>query len=137
MAAAAVLKITKILICHQRFDRVSRNLTLWCKMGILTALTVKKFEFQKSKMADGHCIATIADMHLLGCRNARDMNGASSSSSSWSVAATAVLAACMLLYRLAATAGTSRLQMSPYVPLHLCCRVAPANCSTTHAVLRQ
>ena len=42
-------KITKIAISPQRFDRSLR----WCKMGFLTAPTVKKFEFRKSKMADG------------------------------------------------------------------------------------
>ena len=46
-------KITKIAISPQRFDRSLRNLVHWCKMGLLTALTVKKFEFHKSKMADG------------------------------------------------------------------------------------
>ena len=53
MAATAILKITKIAIYRQRFDRSLRNLVGWCKMGLLTALTVKKFEFHKSKMADG------------------------------------------------------------------------------------
>ena len=52
MAAAAILKITKIAIYLQRFDRSLRNLLRWCKMGLLTAPTVKKFEFHKSKMAD-------------------------------------------------------------------------------------
>jgi len=54
MAAAAILKITKIAV----FPR-------WCKlpiftkfgtvmqMGFLTSPTVKTFEFQKSKMAHG------------------------------------------------------------------------------------
>jgi len=53
MAAAAMLKITKIAIYLQRFDLYLRNLVRWCKMHLLTALTVKKFEFHKSKMADG------------------------------------------------------------------------------------
>ena len=43
----------KITIFPQRFDRSLRNLVRWCKMGFLTAPTVKKFEFHKSKMADG------------------------------------------------------------------------------------
>jgi len=51
--AAAMLKITKIAIYLQRFDRSLRNLVRMCKMGLLTIPTVKKFEFQKSKMADG------------------------------------------------------------------------------------
>ena len=31
----------------QRFDRSLRNLVRWCKMGLLTAPTVKNFEFLK------------------------------------------------------------------------------------------
>jgi len=46
-------KITKIAISPQRFDRSLWNLVCWCKMGFLTAPTIKKFEFHKSKMADG------------------------------------------------------------------------------------
>jgi len=48
-----MLNITKIAIYPQRFDRSLRNLVRCCKMGLLTAPTVKKIEFQKSKMADG------------------------------------------------------------------------------------
>ena len=48
-----MLKITKISISPQQFDRSLRNLVRWCKMGLITAPTVKKFEFQKSNMADG------------------------------------------------------------------------------------
>ena len=48
MAAAAILKTTKIAISPQRFDR----LVCWCKMDLLTSPTVKKFQFHKSKMAD-------------------------------------------------------------------------------------
>jgi len=46
-------KITKIATSPQRFDRSLRNLVGWCKMAPITTPTVKKFEFQKSKMADG------------------------------------------------------------------------------------
>jgi len=53
MAAAAIVKIRKIAISPQRFDRSLRNLASLCKMGLLTVLTVKKFEFGKSKMAHG------------------------------------------------------------------------------------
>jgi len=55
MAAAAILKITKIAISPQHFDRSLQNLVWWCKMGLLTFQTVKKlnfFIFQKSKMVD-------------------------------------------------------------------------------------
>jgi len=47
MAAAAILKITKIAISPQQFDRPLRNLARLCKMGLLTTLTVKKIEFSK------------------------------------------------------------------------------------------
>jgi len=50
MAAAAIVKITKIAISPQRFDRSLRNLASLCKMGLLT---LKKIKFPKSKMADG------------------------------------------------------------------------------------
>ena len=53
MAAATIWKITKIAISPQRFDRSLRNLVGCCKMALLTAPTVKNFEFHKSKMADG------------------------------------------------------------------------------------
>ena len=46
-------KITKIAIYPHLFDRSLRNLVCWCKMGLLTLPTVKKFEFRKSKMVDG------------------------------------------------------------------------------------
>jgi len=53
MAAAAILKISKIAISHQQFDRSLRNLARLCKIGLLTVLAVKKFEFPKYKMAGG------------------------------------------------------------------------------------
>jgi len=53
MAAAAILKITKIVISPHWFDRSLRIFVCLCKMGLLTSPTVKKFEFHKSKMADG------------------------------------------------------------------------------------
>ena len=52
MAAAAILKISKIAISPQQFDRSLRNLARLCKIGLLTVLAVKKFEFPKSKMAE-------------------------------------------------------------------------------------
>jgi len=52
MAAAAILKNHKIAI-SQQFDRSLRNLVCLCKIGPLTAPTVKKIEFHKYKMADG------------------------------------------------------------------------------------
>jgi len=46
-------KITKIAISQHRIGRSLRNLARLCKMGPLTIQTVEKFEFPKSKMADG------------------------------------------------------------------------------------
>jgi len=46
-------KPPKIAISQQRIDRSSRNLARLCKMGLLTSQTVRKFEFPKSKTADG------------------------------------------------------------------------------------
>jgi len=53
VAAAAILKITKIAISPQQFDRSLRHLARLCKTVLLAVLTIKKFEFPKSKMADG------------------------------------------------------------------------------------
>jgi len=49
MAAAAMLKIRKIAISPQRFDRSLRNLASLCKMGLLAVLTVKNLNFQNPK----------------------------------------------------------------------------------------
>jgi len=54
MAAAAILKNhKKIAISQQCVDRSLRNLARLCKMGLLTVQTIEKFEFPKSKMANG------------------------------------------------------------------------------------
>jgi len=47
------LKITKIAISQHRIGQSLRNLARLYKMGLLTIQTVEKFEFPKSKMADG------------------------------------------------------------------------------------
>jgi len=49
MAAAAILKITKIAISPQRFDRSLQNLARLCKIGLLTALAVKNLNFQNPR----------------------------------------------------------------------------------------
>jgi len=54
MASVVILKTTQIAISQQGIDRSSQNLAWLCKMGLLTVQTVEKFEFPKSKMADGH-----------------------------------------------------------------------------------
>jgi len=49
-------KTTQIAISQQGIDRHSRNLVSLCNMCLLSAQTVKKIKFPKSKMADGrHC----------------------------------------------------------------------------------
>jgi len=52
MAVVANLKITKIAISQQQFDRCSRKFGVVMQNGPLN-LSVKTFEFQKSKMVDG------------------------------------------------------------------------------------
>ena len=52
-------KITKIAISPQRFDRSLRNLVQWCKMGVLTASTVKKFQFPFWRQLNRHISATV------------------------------------------------------------------------------
>jgi len=64
MAAAAILKMKKIVISPQRFYRSLRNLVPWYKIGLLTAPTIKKFEYHKSKMADGRHFKTIKSPYL-------------------------------------------------------------------------
>ena len=48
ISAAAIFKMTKKAISQQRFDRSSRNLAQWCKMGHLTARPLKVFNLRKS-----------------------------------------------------------------------------------------
>jgi len=70
-------KITKIAISPQRFDQsLQQNLVRWCKMGSLTAPTVKKFEFHKSKKLSyrrvtARCVlsAVILPITTQQCRN--------------------------------------------------------------------
>jgi len=59
MAAAAILKISKIAISLQQFDPSLRNLARLCKIGLLTVLAVKKFEFPKSEMAEAAILKTV------------------------------------------------------------------------------
>ena len=65
MAAAAILKNhKKIEISQQRIGRSSRSLARLCKMGLLTAQTVNKFKFLKSKMADGRQYENVKSPYL-------------------------------------------------------------------------
>ena len=64
MAAAAILKISKIAISPQQFDRSLRSLARLCKIGLLTVLAVKKFEFPKSNMAELAILKTVKSTYL-------------------------------------------------------------------------
>ena len=64
MAAAAILKITKIAISPQLLNQFLLKFVRWCKIGLLTAATVKKFELHKSKMADGRQFEKPLNRHI-------------------------------------------------------------------------
>jgi len=64
MVAAAILKITKIAISLQRFDRSLRNLVCWCKMGLLTAPTVKMSNFTNPKWRTAAIFKTVKSPYL-------------------------------------------------------------------------
>ena len=49
MAVVTILKITKIMLSQQRIEQSSRNLARLCKMGLLTAQTVKSLNFQNPR----------------------------------------------------------------------------------------
>ena len=54
-----MMKITKVAIYPQRFDRSVRNLIRWCKMGLLTALTVKKSNFTNPRWRTAAILRTV------------------------------------------------------------------------------
>ena len=64
MAAADILQITKIAISLQMLNQFLQNFVRWCKIGLLTAATVKKFEFRKSKMVDGRQFENPLNHHI-------------------------------------------------------------------------
>ena len=65
MAAAAMLKITKIAIYLQRFDRSLRNLVRWCKMGLLTTPTVKQnSNFKNPRWRTAAILTTVKSPYL-------------------------------------------------------------------------
>jgi len=59
MAAAAILKITKIAISQQRIDRSSRNLARLCKIGLLTVQTVINWNFQNPRLRIAAILKTV------------------------------------------------------------------------------
>jgi len=62
--AAAILKITGITISPQWFDRSLRNLVVWCKMGFLTASTVKKLNFRNPRWRTAAILKTVKSPYL-------------------------------------------------------------------------
>ena len=61
MAAAAILKNTKLAISQHRIGRSLRNLVWLCKIGLVT---VKKFEFPKSKTPEAALLKTVKSPYL-------------------------------------------------------------------------
>jgi len=64
MAVSAILKITKITMSPQRLDHSLLNLVRWSKMGLLTAPTVKKFEFQNARCRTAAILKTVKSPYL-------------------------------------------------------------------------
>ena len=64
IAAAAILKISKIVISHQQFDRSLRNLARLCKTGLLTVLAVKKLNFQNPRWRAAAILKTVKSPYL-------------------------------------------------------------------------
>ena len=64
MAVAAILKIKKIAIFPQRFERSLRNLLRWCKIGLLTARTVKKLNFKHPRWRTAAILKTVISSYL-------------------------------------------------------------------------
>jgi len=64
MAAAAILKITKIAISQQEIDRSLRNLASLCKMALLSAQTVKKLNFQNPRWRTAGIVKTVKSPYL-------------------------------------------------------------------------
>jgi len=64
MAAADILKITKIAIYPQRFDRSLQNLVRWCKMGLLTAQTIKNLNFRTPRWRMADILKTVKSPYL-------------------------------------------------------------------------
>ena len=64
MAEAAILKITKIVISPQQFDRALRNLVRWSKMRLTSAPTVKKLNFKNRRRRTAAILWTVKSPHL-------------------------------------------------------------------------
>jgi len=82
--AATMLKITKIAIFPQRFDRFLRNLVRWCKMGLLTAPTVKNLNFKNPRWRTDTILKTVKSPYL--CNLLTDFDEIWHSDACWSPA---------------------------------------------------
>jgi len=82
--AAAMLKITKIAIFPQRFDRSLRNLVRWCKMGLLTAPTVKNLSVKNPRWRTDTILKTVKSPYL--CNLLTDFDEIWHSDACWSPA---------------------------------------------------
>jgi len=63
IATATILKITKIVISPQRFDRSLRIVVRWCNMGLITAPTAKN-EFQNPRWRTAAILKTVKSPSL-------------------------------------------------------------------------
>ena len=57
-------KITKIAVSPQQFDRSLRNLLRWCRIGLLTAPTLKKLNFKNPRWRTAAILKTVASSYL-------------------------------------------------------------------------
>ena len=75
MAAATILKITKISISTEQFDRSLRNLVRWCKMGLLTSQTVKKLNFKNPRWRTAAILKTVKSPYLCNLLACQEVTG--------------------------------------------------------------
>jgi len=64
MAAVVILKTTQIAISQQGIDRCSQNLARLCKIGLLSAQTVKKLNFQNPRWRTAYIVKTVKSPYL-------------------------------------------------------------------------
>jgi len=64
MAAAAILKISKIAISPQQFDRSLRNLARLCKISLLTVWPLKNLNFQNPRWRAAAILKTVKSPYL-------------------------------------------------------------------------
>jgi len=72
MAAAAILKITKIAISPQKFDRYLRNLVWRCKMGLFAVPAVNNLNFKNLRWQTTAILKTVKSPYL--CNHLTDFD---------------------------------------------------------------